>query len=36
MASQLSGINPLEVHGTVDSLQVTQGLTASGGGFDKL
>jgi hypothetical protein len=31
-----AGINPLELHGTVDALQVTQGLTATGGGFDTL
>ena len=28
-----AGIIPLELHGTVDSLQITEGLTAAGGGF---
>jgi hypothetical protein len=28
-----AGVTPLELHGTVDSLQVTEGLTAAGGGF---
>jgi hypothetical protein len=28
-----AGITPLELHGTVDSLQITEGLTASGAGF---
>ena len=28
-----TGVTPLELHGTVDSLQVTEGLTAAGGGF---
>jgi hypothetical protein len=28
-----SGINPLELHGTIDSLQVTEGSIAAGGGF---
>jgi hypothetical protein len=31
-----AGINPLELHGSVDSLQITEGLAASGGGFDKI
>ena len=31
-----AGINPLELHGAVDSLQVTEGLTAAGGGFEKI
>jgi hypothetical protein len=30
------GVNLLELHGAVDSLQVTQGLAAVGGGFDKI
>ena len=30
------GINPLELHGTVDSLQVTEGFAAAGGGFDEI
>jgi len=28
------GVNPLELHGQVDSLQITGGLVAAGGGFD--
>jgi hypothetical protein len=28
------GVNPLELHGSVSSLQVTDGFTAAGGGFD--
>ncbi len=28
-----AGITPLELHGTVDSLRITEGLTAAGGGF---
>ena len=28
-----AGIIPLELQGTVDSLQITEGLTAAGGGF---
>jgi hypothetical protein len=28
-----AGIIPLELHGTVDSLRITEGLTAAGGGF---
>lgn len=30
------GINPLELHGTIESLQVTGGLVATAGGFDKI
>jgi hypothetical protein len=30
------GIEPLELHGSVETLQVTGGLEAKGGGFDKL
>ena len=29
-----AGVNPLEVHGQVDSLQITEGVAAAGGGFD--
>jgi hypothetical protein len=28
------GVSPLELHGAVDSLQVTDGFTAAGGGFE--
>ena len=28
-----AGVAPVELHGTVDSLQVTEGLTAAAGGF---
>jgi hypothetical protein len=28
-----AGVTPLELHGTVDSLQISEGLTAAGGGF---
>lgn len=28
------GVNPLELHGTIDSLQVTEGFAAAGGGFE--
>jgi hypothetical protein len=31
-----TGVNPLELHGTVDSLQVTEGLTAAGSGLEKI
>jgi len=31
-----AGVNPLELHGSIGKLQVTEGLTAVGGGFDKL
>jgi len=30
------GINPLELHGALDSLQVTDGFAAAGGGFEKI
>ena len=30
------GVNPLELHGAVDSLQVTEGFAAIGGGFEKI
>jgi hypothetical protein len=30
------GINPLELHGSVDSLQITDGFVAGGGGFEKI
>ena len=29
-------VSPLELHGAIDSLQITEGFTAVGGGFDKL
>jgi hypothetical protein len=29
------GVNPFELHGAIDSLQVTEGFAAAGGGFDK-
>ena len=29
-------VNPLELHGTVDSLQITEGFAAVGGGFEKI
>ena len=31
-----AGVTPLELHGTVDSLQVTEGFSAAGGGFEKI
>jgi hypothetical protein len=31
-----AGVNPLELHGTVDSLQITEGFAAAGGGFEKI
>jgi hypothetical protein len=31
-----AGINPLELHGVVDSLEITEGLTPSGGGFERI
>ena len=31
-----AGVNPLELHGTIDSLQITEGLAADGGGFEKI
>jgi hypothetical protein len=31
-----AGIDPLELHGMVDSLQITEGLVAAGGGFEKI
>ena len=30
------GINPLELHGTVDALVVTEGFAAAGGGFEQI
>lgn len=30
------GVDPLELHGTIDSLQVSGGFVAAGGGFDKI
>jgi hypothetical protein len=30
------GVNPLELHGSVDSLQITEGFVAAGGGFEKI
>jgi hypothetical protein len=30
------GINPLELHGTIDSLRITEGFAAAGGGFEKI
>jgi hypothetical protein len=31
-----AGITPLEVHGTVDSLQITENTSAAGGGFQSI
>jgi hypothetical protein len=31
-----AGVNPLELDGSIERLQVTDGFTAAGGGFDKL
>jgi hypothetical protein len=31
-----AGVNPLELHGSIGRLQVADGLTAAGGGFDRL
>jgi len=31
-----AGISPLELHGKIDSLEITDGVTAAGGGFEKL
>ncbi len=31
-----AGVSPLEIHGRVDSLEVSGGFTAAGGGFEKL
>jgi hypothetical protein len=31
-----AGISPLELQGKIDSLEITDGLTAVGGGFEKL
>ena len=30
-----AGISPLELHGKIDSLEITDGVTAAGGGFEK-
>jgi len=30
------GVNPLELHGAVDSLEITEGFAALGGGFEKI
>jgi hypothetical protein len=30
------GVNPLELHGMVDELQITDGFAAAGGGFEKI
>jgi hypothetical protein len=30
-----AGVSPLELHGNVDSLQITEGVAAAGGGFDR-
>jgi hypothetical protein len=30
------GVTPMEIHGAVSSLQIADGLTAAGGGFDKI
>jgi hypothetical protein len=30
------GVNPLELHGSIGSLQVTEGFAAAGGGFEKI
>ncbi len=31
-----AGVNPLELHGNVDSLQITEGVAPAGGGFDRI
>jgi hypothetical protein len=31
-----TGISPVELHGNINSLEITDGLTAAGGGFEKL
>ena len=31
-----AGISLLELHGKIDSLEITDGVTAAGGGFEKL
>jgi len=31
-----AGVNPLELHGNVDSLQITEGVAAAGDGFDRI
>jgi hypothetical protein len=31
-----AAVNPLELHGGIERLEVTDGFTAAGGGFDKL
>jgi hypothetical protein len=30
------GVNPLELHGSVDTLQITEGFAAAGGGFEEI
>ena len=30
------GVNPLELHGAIDSLEITEGFAAVGGGFEKI
>ncbi|MGH8461811.1 MAG: hypothetical protein ACRESS_09410 [Stenotrophobium sp.] len=30
------GVNPMELHGSIESLQIAGGLVAAGGGFDKI
>jgi len=30
------GVDPLELHGKIDSLQITEGFAAAGGGFEKI
>ncbi len=36
LISHGEGVNVLELHGAVDTLQITQGVAALGGGFDKI
>jgi hypothetical protein len=31
-----ASVNPLELHGAVDSMQITEGFVAAGGGFEKI
>jgi hypothetical protein len=31
-----AGVNPLELHGSIERLEISDGLSAAGGGFDKL
>ena len=34
MIAHGEGVNPLELHGAVDSLEITEGFAAIGGGFE--